>query len=409
MKVLILNRFGLSAMDYPAWLGDDVQAYMITSAQAVGGLEPQGYHGVEVVEDYADNPLVEHLCVKWHEEHAFDALIAMSEFDLLRAARIRDLLGIKGQDEPSALAFRDKVRMKEVLARGGVPVARFRPVDSATDLIGFATEVGWPVVVKPRRGASSVGVEVLRGEKDLEHYLAREPRLRGDDPATLIAEEYVPHELIHVDGVYFRGAVPLCWPAEMTSTLGYLDNEVLTSVMLEPGDSRITGFQELVGDALAALPTPEVTIFHAELFASPAHGLLLNEIACRMGGGRIKTAIEVAFGTNLEEWYVRNVLADECHALARTTPEPLAGFALFPPPHAGVFRSAPAECDLPGIRRFKIETALGSTLSTAGSSVDAIATATVEGATAPEVRQRLADIKKWFTSQVEVTTDHDDH
>src|SRR6478735_9325279 len=85
-----------------------------------------------------------------------DLVIAMSEYDLLSAARVRAALEVPGDREPDVLLVRDKVLMKAAVERAGLRVPRYLPLPSA--LAG--EPAGWvgPTVVKPLDGASSQDV-----------------------------------------------------------------------------------------------------------------------------------------------------------------------------------------------------------------------------------------------------------
>lgn len=61
--------------------------------------------------------------------------------------------GVPLHPGPDALRYaQDKRAMRERLGELGVPVPRWRPVTSATDVTDFAAEVGGPVVLKASRG-----------------------------------------------------------------------------------------------------------------------------------------------------------------------------------------------------------------------------------------------------------------
>ncbi|MFB9903827.1 hypothetical protein [Allokutzneria oryzae] len=44
-------------------------------------------------------------------------------------------------------------------------ITPFAPVEHAMDLVGFARDRGFPLVLKPRRSAGSMGVHVLHAER----------------------------------------------------------------------------------------------------------------------------------------------------------------------------------------------------------------------------------------------------
>ena len=67
----------------------------------------------------------------------------------------RERLGLPGLSSEAAANFRDKARMKRVLAAAGLPCARHRLVPVAAEAQAFAGEVGFPLVVKPPAGAGA--------------------------------------------------------------------------------------------------------------------------------------------------------------------------------------------------------------------------------------------------------------
>ncbi|XQM32335.1 hypothetical protein ACNSZF_23380 [Burkholderia gladioli] len=81
-----------------------------------------------------------------------DRLVALSEFDLIAAGRLREAFDIPG-DRPAAVArFRDKAVMKQVVAAAGLRVPRFVALD----------EVERARCAGARRAAFSAGPEAAR-------------------------------------------------------------------------------------------------------------------------------------------------------------------------------------------------------------------------------------------------------
>jgi hypothetical protein len=172
--------------------------------------------------------------------------------------------------------------------------------------------------------------------------------------------------------------------------------------MFERDDPQFEPTTRLVADTLQALPTPRVTIFHAEVFLATSGERYLNEIASRMGGGRIKTMWQAAFGINLEEWHVRNALRTSEPALS-DFPDPLIGaFSDYPPPRDGVLTAAPQECGIPGVYKFKLEVPIGSRLDAPTSIGDVIGSSTAAAASAAEVTALLDDVDAWFLGSLTI-------
>ncbi|WP_018685498.1 ATP-grasp domain-containing protein [Actinokineospora enzanensis] len=403
MRYLVLNRTPLADRHFPAWLGEDNRAVLITAADAVSDpAQLAGYEHTTVLDDFHFNPAVELAALRLHERFGFDRVISLSEFDLLRAARLRELFGVPGQDVAGARAFRDKLWMKELLGAAGIPLVPFAPVAHLADVLGFIDRHGYPVVVKPRRGGGSEGVHVLRDETELLGYVAETRELGTDDGAQLLVESYLEHELFHVDGITVRGEVRLMWPSSQgtTSCLDLLGGTALRSALLDPDDPLLGPLRELTGRALAVLPTPEISMFHAEVFHSERHGLVFNEIACRMGGGMIEWMLRRGFGITLPEVYVR-ALADNSPPEFDPVPIEQAGLALVPP-RPGMLMSIPAECPTAGIVDYRPGAEVGTRLAAPRNSMDKIAFLLAAGSTRVEVEKSLDGAVDWFQRTVEI-------
>jgi hypothetical protein len=101
-------------------------------------------------------------------------------------AQAREALGIEGMDVRTALNVRDKSRMKETLQAAGVPCARHALVRSPADALGFAEQVGFPLVAKPPAGAGAQSTFRLDDGDMLRSWLAAVPL--GEDAPALLEE-----------------------------------------------------------------------------------------------------------------------------------------------------------------------------------------------------------------------------
>ncbi|MFI7544685.1 hypothetical protein [Actinoplanes sp. NPDC049599] len=405
MRALVLSRSPFGSTNYAQVMGPEWQVSVIGDDRAIRQAESydEPYDQLVAVPDYNESPAVELAAHRLHRRRPFDTIVALSEYDVLRAARLRELLGIPGQSLASALAYRDKLVMKETLAAAGVPVTRFAAVTTVSDLLGFAERTGYPFIVKPRRGAGSVGVELLRDEADVQRVAMSCRELGGDVGAALLAEEYVPNSMLHVDGLVHAGKVQLIWPSTHgdTTTLSYRDGGALVSSMLDRDDPRWEPSVALVEQTLAALPTPDTTIFHAEVFHTPDGRWLLNEIASRMGGVKVGSAMKMAFGVSLGREYLRALATGEMSFAAGLQPSRLAGW-LVVPPIPGRVRRVPTGCPLDGVHEFAVHTAVGTEIKPATSAFDALMTAVAVGDDRATVLGRLEGIRDWFHAELKI-------
>ena len=88
----------------------------------------------------------------------------------------------------SALAM-DKWRTKLVWLASGIPTPRFAMVDAATDWAGVVADLGLPLIVKPAREGSTIGItKVTSGDRDV---LARAYADAAQHDDLVLVEEFV--------------------------------------------------------------------------------------------------------------------------------------------------------------------------------------------------------------------------
>jgi D-alanine-D-alanine ligase len=88
----------------------------------------------------------------------------------------------------SALAM-DKWRTKLVWLASGIPTPRYRVVNAKTDWQRIVAELGLPLIVKPAREGSTIGISKVTTVDHDEMWLAYEVAARHD--ALVLIEEYV--------------------------------------------------------------------------------------------------------------------------------------------------------------------------------------------------------------------------
>ena len=88
----------------------------------------------------------------------------------------------------SALAM-DKWRTKLVWLASGIPTPRYRVVDARTDWMKLVAELGLPLIVKPAREGSTIGITKVTTVDHDEMWLAYEVAARHDK--LVLVEEFV--------------------------------------------------------------------------------------------------------------------------------------------------------------------------------------------------------------------------
>ena len=137
--------------------------------------------------DYEDIEQAVALARVVHEHDAFDGVVSFTEFGLETAAVIGQALSIRANPLTPVLTTRDKVKMRELLAKSGIASARYRECLTRADLEAFFDAVRTPLVLKPARGSGSEGVSFVADASELEAAWARSA---AANLLPLIAEEY---------------------------------------------------------------------------------------------------------------------------------------------------------------------------------------------------------------------------
>jgi biotin carboxylase len=117
-------------------------------------------------------------------------------------------LGLPGSDPRTSAARTDKAVMQQALERAGVPHPKTIRAGSLPAALAAAEAVGWPVVVKPRWSASSVGVCVCHSRADVAAAWAAtagQPGALGEITRVVAVQEYLDGQKWTVDTVTVPG------------------------------------------------------------------------------------------------------------------------------------------------------------------------------------------------------------
>ena len=378
--------------------------------QAVEKALHRGIAGVQLYSNYINNGLIEFDLVSMHRARPFDAIISFGEDDVIRAARLREYLGMAGQSVTSATAYRDKLRMKQAVQDAGLQVPKFTALNSPLDVLAFRRIVGLPYFVKPRTSSGSTMARSIPDEAALRTFLAEEFKARipfSEYVPDLMLEELVIGQLYHIDGFVFAGKVITTLASRYGSAtleLGAIGSEgAVFSYSLAPENETASKLLDYTAKVIKSLDSPSSFSFHAEVFIQEDGNLLLCEIACRTGGGRINDAYRAATGFDLNQLsflaqcdldHVGEILSHAPHQpQARHTAS-----SLVCPKRARLIRT-PTECPLPGVRGLKVHVEPGHESDERHYSGDRIASAIIVGDSEAETVTRVRAFNHWFTSE----------
>ncbi len=140
------------------------------------------------VENYRNSGNLELEVYKLYKTKPFQKVIAFHEYDMLRAAKIRDFFHLEGQNYQSAIAFRDKILMKNLLQKADIKVPLFERINNPMDILTFSKTYGFPVVVKPIFGTGADGVFILKNFEEAENFISNYKEF-NDLPLTDLQQE----------------------------------------------------------------------------------------------------------------------------------------------------------------------------------------------------------------------------
>lgn len=105
--------------------------------------------------------------------------------------------------DASARAF-DKIAAKKAFLMAGIPTPKYEVFDRAHPDLTRLTGIGFPLVVKPARQGSSVGISVVEAESDLQEAC----RIAWHYDDHLLAEQFIPGRELTV-GIVDGRALPV--------------------------------------------------------------------------------------------------------------------------------------------------------------------------------------------------------
>ena len=217
-----------------------------------------------------------------------DGVLAWDEARVLQAAKVAAALGLPGGDVEAVLACRDKARTRAALAAAGVPQPAYALATSPAGALAAAERIGWPVVLKPRAMAASLGVVRADTPAQLAERFpfARDITLPGAwrYPEVLV-EEFLTGPEISVDAAVHAGVARLLCVAR--KEVGWAPYFEEVGHVVDGADPLLAdpSLLEVLQGALTALGYADGVV-HAE-FKLTAAGPKVVEVNARLGGDLI--------------------------------------------------------------------------------------------------------------------------
>ena len=218
-----------------------------------------------------------------------DGVLCWDEARILQTAHVAAALGLPGGDPEMINRCRDKHLTRRALEAAGVPQPQSILVGDVTAALAAAEQIGYPVILKPRALAASLGVVKVTGPDELaaQWEFAHDttvPEAPHYDVNVLV-EEFADGYEVSVDAAVFHGRVhPLCLARKEIGYLPYAE-EVGHYVAADDPLLRDEKLLAVLQDVHTALGFGD-GFTHTEIMMT-AGGPKLIEVNARLGGDMI--------------------------------------------------------------------------------------------------------------------------
>jgi biotin carboxylase len=360
-----------------------------------------------VVENFDfSRPLVELITAvaKIKQQWGIACLFNLNELYVAQTADVAAALGLPGISSESAHLCLDKSIMRQRFQEriGPGASARFHVVDSESDLMQFANELGYPCFLQPSNVSASMWATrntnpdmLINNYRTMLSEVPKHYQLLGkkDASLTVVLAEYLEGSNVSIDCLADRTGRVYTTPAVDVLTgrdVGIDDFHHFARVL----PSRLSGPEqnELDRLAVAGMQALDMTTCaaHVEFIGSR-----LGEIAARPGGNRPRI-LELAYGMDFLHAYYRvlcgqspELLADRKFAAAIITPFPVKKGAL------RTIRHLDALTKLPAYLYHEVRAQAGQSVGLAKSGFRAPLYVELLSADADAVRHSVDQIASW--------------
>lgn len=334
-------------------------------------------------------------------KHEIDGIVCdTTDVGVPIMAWVAEQLGLPGISHETALAFTDKLHMRERTSAAGVPGPAFRAIRHFADLVRAVDELGLPLVVKPSDSQGSRGVHVVRERAGLERCLA--DALQHTSGQVVLAETFLPGVEVTVEGVVIAGR-PFVVGISDKGHYAHrpeVANRLTYPAALPPHVLRRIG--QVNADVVRALGMVD-GVTHAEYFVD-GEDVFLVEIAARGGGSHVYSHIVPWLaGVDVPAMYLEYLLGGRMGPPPDGVPRAAnLEFLDFPLGRVKAVHGLEEARALPGVQVVSLDVVPGDVLRPASEDSNRHGQVLVLGATRDEV---LATTRRVFeTVRVDVET-----
>ncbi len=230
-----------------------------------------------------------------------DRIVALDDFDVEKAAFLREEFRIPGMGQTTARYFRDKLAMRIRASESGIAVPPFCPLFHDDDINFYAHQTSPPWVVKPRSEASATGLRKVHSHEELWQAI----HSLGENRFHFLVEQFKPGDVYHVDALTVGGKVQFCRTSRYLNTPFEVAHGggIFRSHTIEFGSPDDIALQKQNTQVMNAFGM-KFSASHTEFIKSKEDGkFYFLETSSRVGGAHLAEMVEFSSGINLwSEW-----------------------------------------------------------------------------------------------------------
>ncbi len=281
-RVILITSESLRHRDWP-WDSIDEVFFMEES-------EPFHWNMDHVIQGFAH----------FYRTNKVDVVTALDDFDVEKAAQLREVFRIPGMGQTTHRYFRDKLAMRVQAQNRNIAVPAFTSIFNDGKVNQYLQEVAAPFVLKPRSEASATGIKKCKSPQevwDAIHHL-------GEKRHEYLLEKFERGDVFHVDSLIYGGEVVfascsryLAPPMHVSHDGGVfqsctLDGRSAEAILLQAANAKVLSEFGMVNGAS-----------HTEFIQAPDGSFYFLETSARVGGAHIPEMIEAATGVSIwAEW-----------------------------------------------------------------------------------------------------------
>ncbi|MCS6820871.1 MAG: ATPase [Microscillaceae bacterium] len=230
-----------------------------------------------------------------------DCIVALDDFDVEKAAILRETFRIPGMGFTTAQYFRDKLAMRMRAANAGINVPPFQSLFHDLSITEYLQTTQAPWLIKPRSEASATGIKKVHSLEEAWQVI----HSLGDNRYRFLIEQFKPGDVFHVDSISLHGKAIfqrssryLAPPIEVSHEGG-----IFRSMTLDFNSKEDKALKKMNQEVLKAFGMQSCTS-HSEFIKCKEDGkFYFLETSARVGGAHLVEMIEASSGINLwREW-----------------------------------------------------------------------------------------------------------